>query len=133
MPQVTGTSEVPVTSRRYPWGEQITPDHANYDETGVGTTTAAGIFPKGANPETGVLDMSGNVWEWCRTKWRESYRGKPDDGLDGNATRILRGGAFYEEARRVRCAARDGVNPNNRNGDIGFRVVASPIIRDSGR
>ena len=133
MPQVTGTSEVPVTSRRYPWGEQITPDHANYDETGVGTTTEAGIFPKGANPETGVLDMSGNVWEWCRTKWRESYRGKPDDGLDGNATRILRGGAFYEEARRVRCAARDGVNPNNRNGDIGFRVVASPIIRDSGR
>lgn len=64
--------------RTYPWGEQITPDHANYAETGIGATTAVGIFPKGANPETGVLDMSGNVWEWCQTKWGENHD-KPED------------------------------------------------------
>ncbi len=50
--------------RKYPWKGEITPDHANYDETGIGTTTAVGIFPKGA-AECGALDMSGNVWEWC--------------------------------------------------------------------
>ena len=36
--------------RAYPWGEKITPDHANYDDTGIGTTTAVGIFPKGVSP-----------------------------------------------------------------------------------
>ena len=38
--------------------------------------------------------MSGNVWEWCRTKWREDYKGKPDDAPEGAAARVLRGGAF---------------------------------------
>ena len=71
--------------RRYPWDGELTPDHANYDQTDIGTTTAVGIFPQGANPETGVLDMSGNVWEWCRTKWRENYEGKPDDDAGGRS------------------------------------------------
>ncbi len=119
--------------RRYPWEGDLTADHANYDQTGIGTTTAVGIFPKGANPETGVLDMSGNVWEWCRTKWRAGYRGQPDDGLQGTDMRVLRGGAFLGLARYVRCAVRNGDLPNPRGRLIGFRVVASPIIHDSGR
>ena len=118
--------------RRYPWDGELTPDHANYDQTGIGTTTAVGIFPKGANPETGMLDMSGNVWEWCRTKWREDYKGKPDETLEGTDRRVLRGGAFYDNAGGVRCASRRRHNPNGRSGHIGFRVVASPIIHDSG-
>ena len=69
--------------RRYPWDGELTPDHANYDLTGIGMTTAVGIFPQGANPYTGVLDMSGNVWEWCRTKWRENYEGEPDETPEG--------------------------------------------------
>lgn len=112
--------------RTYPWGEKITPEHANYDATGIATTTAVGIFPKGANPETGVLDMSGNVWEWCRTKWRENYEAKPDDALEGNARRVLRGGAFFNIARSVRCAARFRNDPNFALRYDGFRVVASP-------
>jgi len=47
--------------RRYPWGQEITPEHANYDETGIGTTTAVGVFPLGASP-CGALDMAGNAW-----------------------------------------------------------------------
>jgi formylglycine-generating enzyme required for sulfatase activity len=132
MPQVTGASEAPVTSRRYPWGEEITPDHANYDQTSIGTTTAVGIFPKGANPETGVLEMSGNVWEWCRTKWREDYTSAADERLEGDAMRVLRGGSFYQDAQRVRCAVRYWDSPGYRIRYIGFRVVASPIIHDSG-
>jgi formylglycine-generating enzyme required for sulfatase activity len=118
--------------RRYPWGGELTPDHANYDQTGIDTTTAVGIFPKGANPETGVLDMSGNVWEWCRTKWRDSYKVKPDEWLEGTDARVLRGGAFFDSTRRVRCAFRFRDSPRYRIRHYGFRVVASPVIHDSG-
>jgi hypothetical protein len=37
--------------------------------------------------------------------------------------RVVRGGAFNNEDRNVRCAYRNRNNPNNRNDNIGFRVV----------
>ena len=80
--------------RTYPWGEKITPEHANYGDTGIGSTTTVGIFPKGASP-CGALDMSGNVWEWCRTKWSDSHEGKSDDASEGTDARVLRGGASW--------------------------------------
>ena len=45
--------------------------------------------------------------------------------------RVLRGGAFDNDARYVRCASRYGNVPNYRYRYYGFRVVASPIIHDS--
>jgi formylglycine-generating enzyme required for sulfatase activity len=112
--------------RRYPWGSEITADHANYDQTGIGTTTAVGIFPKGAS-QCGALDMSGNVWEWCQTEWRDDYSTPPNDDPECNIMRVLRGGSFNLGTRVVRCAIRDWSNPNFRRRSYGFRVVvASP-------
>jgi hypothetical protein len=37
--------------------------------------------------------------------------------------RVVRGGAFNNNARNVRCAYRNRNNPNNRNRNNGFRVV----------
>ena len=124
--------------RIYPWeGETITPDHANFDQTGINTTTTVGIFPKGASP-CGALDMSGNVWEWTRSLWGEDWQkssynypytaadGREDLDASNNVLRVLRGGAFGNDARHVRCASRDRNYPELPLQDIGFRVVASP-------
>ena len=86
--------------RRYPWGPKITPQHANYDETGIGTTSAVGVFPLGASP-CGALDMSGNAWEWCLTRWREDYTTPANEDPARDATRVVRGGAY-----RLECEER---------------------------
>ena len=91
-------------------------------QAGVKDTSAVGRYPKGKSPY-GVMDMAGNVWEWCLTKWRYDYILPPDDDPAGEdracgAGRFLRG----YDARNVRCACRDCYYPSSRNDDLGFRV-----------
>ena len=123
--------------RRYPWGDEPVPDWANYDDTGVGATSTAGCFPGGASPY-GVLDMSGNVWEWTRSLWgkdpiRPEFKypydlddGREDESADDDVARVLRGGAFNHSAYSVRCAFRYRFNPDLGYSSCGFRVVVSP-------
>jgi len=118
----------PAPGRRYPWGDEPDPERANYGATGIGTTSAVGCFPGGKSPY-GVLDMSGNVWEWCMTKWVEDYRGyreHEDNAPTGPDPRVLRGGAFGNLPRHVRCAYRGGDTPDSWYGNFGFRVVLVP-------
>ncbi len=97
--------------RVFPWGNDPNPKRANYNATGIETTSAVGCFPGGASPY-GVEDLSGNVWEWCRTKWQDSYKNYRDDNrLEGRDLRVVRGGAFFDGGRLVRCACRDGGDP----------------------
>ena len=106
-------------AREYPWGDTFDRLRCNTKELGMGTTTPVGIFPDGASPY-GVLEMSGNVWEWCRTK----YENPDDDEVDDSgAWRVLRGGSWVADANFVRAAFRDLSGPDYRNGDDGFRVV----------
>jgi formylglycine-generating enzyme required for sulfatase activity len=114
--------------RIYPWGAKPDPEKANFGDTGIGTTSAVGCFPGGASPY-GVEDLSGNVWEWCRTKWEKDYKDyKGDDDLEGSARRVLRGGSFDDTAFSARCAVRfNWGNPDSRNRNRGFRLVASPF------
>jgi formylglycine-generating enzyme required for sulfatase activity len=114
--------------RKYPWGEKITPDHANYDETGIGATSAVGCFPKGESPY-GLLDMSGNVWEWCATQWTGNYEGyKENNQPEGSDRRVVRGGAFYFDGSGARCAYRGRNLPDDGLRNQGFRVVVSPVF-----
>ena len=111
--------------RFFPWGDKADLNRANYSDTGIGTTSAVGCFPGGASPY-GVKDLSGNVWEWCRTRWQDNYRDYRDDNdLEGDATRVLRGGAFFDSERGLRCASRLRNSPVG-YGSGGFRVVVAP-------
>ncbi|MCA9939126.1 MAG: SUMF1/EgtB/PvdO family nonheme iron enzyme, partial [Anaerolineales bacterium] len=113
----------------YPWGDAFDRLRCNGKELGLGTTTPVGIFPDGASPY-GVLDMSGNVWEWTRTMWGTRYPYQPDDGREDvskSASRVLRGGSWWEDAPALRCAARDWYSPHSWGGRRGFRVCVSPF------
>ena len=72
----------------------------------------------------GVLDMGGNSWEWCLTKWRPNYTTPPDDDPAGPEPRVVRGGSYIGDAGFVRCATRGRLNPHYRDCSVGFRVVA---------
>ncbi len=119
--------------RRYPWGaapaqDRSDPECANYDQTGIDATSTVGCFPRGAGPY-GCLDMGGNVWEWCSTEWESDYSNyKNNNDVSGSLRRVLRGGAFSNGGRAVRCACRYGYYPGSSLRDFGFRlVVASPV------
>ena len=48
----------------YPWGNDWAGGICNSWEAGLRVTSAVGIFPRDCSP-FGLMDMAGNVWEWC--------------------------------------------------------------------
>ncbi len=115
-----------IDGRRYPWGnEEDVAARCNIGKTGIGQTTAVGLLHRG-DARCGAADMAGNVWEWCRTKWRGSYEVPANEDVEGDDARVLRGGAFDSSAGGARCAYRSWDSPNGWFRYFGFRVAASP-------
>ncbi|MBM3131313.1 MAG: NACHT domain-containing protein, partial [Chloroflexi bacterium] len=115
--------------RVYPWGPDADPNRMNFVETGLGVTNTVGAFPGGVSPY-GVLEMSGNVWEWCQTKWTNDYKNytkTEDNDPEGDSSRVVRGGSFASSGDLVRCACRHGSSPDGCGWSQGVRVVLSPI------
>jgi formylglycine-generating enzyme required for sulfatase activity len=111
-------------ARTYPWGDTWTEDRANTVEADLGRTTAGGAFPGGASP-CGALDMSGNVWEWCSSAWKD-YPYQANDSredLVGDDSRVFRGGSWDFYRRLARCASRNHDRPGLFYYSVGFRVV----------
>ena len=114
--------------RIYPWGDEWDAKRCNSSEGGKGATTPVGAYPNGASLY-GLLDVAGNVWEWCQTRWVGDYRGYAEmerelQGLEGDAPRVRRGGSFRSPRRLVRCAFRRRHYPGYRVESGGLRVVA---------
>jgi len=115
--------------RDYPWGDVFDATKCNCVDLKLGQTTPVGIFVEGASPY-GCLDMSGNVWEWTRSLYRE-YPYRPEDGREDisageDGFRVLRGGSFDADERSLRCSYRNGYYPFIRFNFIGFRIVLAP-------
>lgn len=108
----------------YPWGNNGPDTHLCNFLMNVNDTTPVGNYPAGMSPY-GLLDMSGNVWEYTQTKQAKDYTTVADNTSQGNEARVLRGGSFYVAEWSVRCASRYYHPPDYRCNDIGFRVVVS--------
>ena len=116
----------------YPWGNEYRSGHANINETlssagewKLGQTTAVGLYPSGRSPYD-VMDMTGNVWEWCLNKYQHTEITTPDTGRGG---RVLRGGSWFGSTEDARADYRSWFNPDFRNYNRGFRVVSpAPIV-----
>jgi formylglycine-generating enzyme required for sulfatase activity len=111
----------------YPWGnEEITSEHANYYDTQLGVTSTVGCFPRGVS-SYGCQDMAGNVWEWCLDWYDEDYYKKsPKEnppGSDTGSYRVIRGGAWNDDAGICRSATRYRSGPGRRSDGIGFRLL----------
>ncbi len=77
----------------------------------------------------GLLDMSGNLLEWCEDSWHDTYDGAPSDGspwLNGSSPhRVIRGGCWNFAPDFCRSAFRFRYDKWFKSDYLGFRVVRS--------
>jgi formylglycine-generating enzyme required for sulfatase activity len=105
----------------YPWGDKADPKMARYNQTHPGPVAA---YPANA---LGLYDMAGGVSEWC-ADWfdRLYYQSSPvrnPQGPDTGLYKIIRGGAWSDEAARVTVFFRNWVRPSQRTPNLGFRCA----------
>jgi formylglycine-generating enzyme required for sulfatase activity len=109
---------------RYPWdeaGKETTSlkeilRRANVSESEIEHTTPVNTYPLGKSP-FGVMDMSGNVFEWQANCYYKSHN-----------SLVLRGGSWGDNADYARVSIRgaDYWSPDRWGFDFGFRVVIIP-------
>jgi formylglycine-generating enzyme required for sulfatase activity len=108
--------------RLFPWGNEFRPDVCCWNRSGENglTTDPVDAHPEGASPY-GVMDMSGNVFEWCS----DGPEILPDDDRAVRNTAFLKGGSWIStEILDLRPAARgNSGHINNTSAFYGFRCV----------
>ncbi len=107
-------------NRIYPWGNEWDAKKCNSRESGNARTTPVTKYPQGASPY-GVMDMLGNVMEFCLT---HLLTGKSE--LDGGDERITRGSRFDYSVDYARGINRGWNYPSLENLGVGFRCARSP-------
>ncbi|MBX2854917.1 MAG: SUMF1/EgtB/PvdO family nonheme iron enzyme [Rhodobacteraceae bacterium] len=123
---------------RYPWGDEVSHEHANYGQeeccgghaegrdAWADQTAPVGSFPPNSY---GLHDMLGNLWEWTEACDEQAL--KSDVPLRSSrvpfqpncSKRIALGGSWFNAPYDLTINARFAVNAEKRTRDVGFRVV----------
>lgn len=108
--------------RDYPWRGDWDAARCNSDNSRLNRTTAVGMYPGGATLQ-GVLDMAGNLWEWCLNTYEHPERPESLRIDDSDGRRVLRGGSWDNFPEDLRVFFRDWNFAVNRLEIIGFRLA----------
>ncbi|MDF1661178.1 MAG: SUMF1/EgtB/PvdO family nonheme iron enzyme [Planctomycetota bacterium] len=76
----------------------------------------------------GLVDMSGNRWEWCQDQWVGDYRNGPSSSLPRSgdpSLRVARGGSWLTTAPDCRSANRGNFVVAARDSSLSLRVAKS--------
>jgi len=120
------------TPKAYAWGDDD-PDcsqaniyHDPSMSACVGDTVAVGSYPAGAS-EFGVMDMTGNVWEWVADSYIEDfYSLSPTENPlaeEANQLRTVRGGGWASNWLAARVTSRAYDLSFYSGLDLGFRCA----------
>ena len=100
-------------------------------DDGYAVTATVGEFAPNA---FGLLDVHGNVFEWCADEWEPDYEKTVATHADGSAwvptdasyrARINRGGAWNSTPASARSAHRGRLEPDRVVSTVGFRPALS--------
>lgn len=119
-------------ARIFPWGDAAPDTTLANSGDRDGDTRPVGSYPAGASPY-GVLDMTGNVWEWT-ADWHDInyYRFSPLDNPQGPESspddrRSGRSGGWYWHGAFGSAAYHDWWEPENDGAETGFRCAVSTL------
>ena len=118
------------TGKKYPWGDSITHDDANYGGTG-GKDKWNYAAPVGSFAPNGygLYDVAGNVWEWCADWYDKSYYAnspkRNPKGPSSGSERVFRGGSWGSDFGDLLLLAayRHSGDPTNSDEFVGFRCA----------
>lgn len=107
--------------RLYPWSEVFDPAAVNSRESELGHPQPVGSHPMNRSPYN-VIDMSGNIWQWCADDYRP-YPGRNAGFAIPFGAKVIRGGSFLSDRLHVTTVSRNLERPSARSAEIGFRCA----------
>ena len=127
----------------YPWGDTIGGGNGNYSFSGDpwdNDKSPVGYYDGNQTPfgpdmanGYGLYDVTGNVEEWCRSKWLSSVEDYPQqeslsntlNAISTSANRVYRGGSYNDSSSStyLRCYRRATDQSYDYLADRGFRVI----------
>ena len=106
--------------RIFAYGDVFDAKKGNARNSGIGMTSPVDAYPEGVSPY-GLMDMSGNVWEWALTE----YHDPSSEIRPSNSRRVLKGGSWSCGPISSRADGCKFFYRDWRHNNVGFRIVSS--------